>query len=203
MISPFAKLGGLACLVLMIGAGQAAAASEDAAARGAGYTAADAPLGAATELRIDLRGQVAPRCELTSRPVFGSNIDLNRGGESQSAFAIDCNTPFHLRVRSGHGGLTAANPAIGTAVHIPYELSVDVGTDRGVHALGWCRSEQLAEGGEAGCTYGSGAGWSSGEDTAINRQGRLRLRWKGQKEAETPALGRYQDIIVIELEVRS
>ena len=63
--------------------------------------------------------------------------------------------------------------------------------------------DQLTEGGAGGCVYGAGEGWSSGDDTAINRRGALRLRWDGQAKADTPALGRYNDTIVIELEVRS
>ena len=200
----FAILTGVAVLALM-GSGQAMAASpaEDPTAMGTGYTAADAPLGSATELRIDLRGEVAPRCELTSRPAFNTNFDVNRRGDLQSAFGIDCNAPFNLRVRSDHGGLSSDDPAIGTVALVPYELSIDVGTDAGLRALGWCASDQLTEGGAGGCVYGAGEGWSSGDDTAINRRGALRLRWDGQAKADTPALGRYNDTIVIELEVRS
>ena len=92
----------LHCITALIGGvGCAAAASAgemSVAALGAGYTAHDAPLGLATELRIDLRGEVAARCRMAAAPMLGQQLDFNRQGQAQASFGLDCNAPFQLRV---------------------------------------------------------------------------------------------------------
>lgn len=194
-------------LLLLLGGigGAAAAAAGEAgvAALGAGYTAYDAPLGLATELRIDLRGEVPARCRMAAPPMLAQQLDFNRQGQAQANFGLDCNAPFQLRVHSGEGSFAADETREGIASHIPYELSVDVDTDAGRHALGWCRADQLSDQAPGGCVFGTGAGWSSGDDTAIDRTGTMKLRWNGPGEAEAPALGRYRDTIIVELSVRS
>jgi hypothetical protein len=198
-----------ACALLLLCGGASGALAAPAlmgntSAMGAGYTAHDAPLGAPTELRIDLRGQVPARCKLASPPVLAQKLDFNRTGDAEARFGLDCNTPFNLRVRSGDGGFASQDFYEGVARSIPYELSVDVDTDAGLNALGWCRSDQLVDDANGGdCTFGMGAGWSSGDNTAIDRTGMMRLRWKAPGVSEKPALGRYRDTIVIELTVRS
>jgi hypothetical protein len=185
------------------GAGVASAADPDAAALGSGYTANDAPLGAPTELRIELQGTVSPRCRMTSAPALAERPDLSREGELQAQFGLDCNTPFLLRVRSGEGGFSAETPREGVMHVVPYEIAVAVDTDAGTNALGWCGADQLAAPQGGSCAFGSGEGWSSGEATAINRTGTMRLRWAAPREADALPLGRYRDTIVVELAVRS
>jgi hypothetical protein len=195
----------LALLLLLGGIGGAATASAaepDASALGSGYTASDAPLGAPTELRIDLRGTVAPRCRMTSAPTLARQPDLTREGEMQAQFGLDCNTPFRLRVHSGEGGFSAQDPHDGNARLIPYEIAVAVDTDSGANALGWCGADQLADQGGS-CAFGSHDGWSSGDATAINRTGTVQLRWAAPQQASALPPGRYRDTIVVELAVRS
>ncbi len=184
------------------GAGAASAAGSDAAALGSGYTANDAPLGAPTELRIDVRGEVSPRCRMASPPTLAERPDLTRAGEMRARFGLDCNTPFTLRVRSGEGGFSAEQPREGVVRVIPYEIAVAIDTDSGTNALGWCGADQLSE--QSGsCAFGSGEGWSSGDATAINRTGTMQLRWAAPRETDALPLGRYRDTIVVELAVRS
>jgi hypothetical protein len=194
-----------ATLLLLLGgiggAATASAAEPDAAALGSGYTAGDAPLGAPTELRIELSGTVAPRCRMTSAPALAGQPDLTRQGEMRAQFGIDCNTPFRLRVRSGEGGFSAQDPHDGAARLIPYEIAVAVDTDSGTNALGWCGADQLANQGGS-CAFGRD-GWSSGDATAINRSGMVQLRWAAPGTAGTLPLGRYRDTIVVELAVRA
>jgi hypothetical protein len=196
---------GSALLFLLGGIGSATAASAaepDAAVLGTGYTAGDAPLGAPTELRIELSGTVAPRCRMTSAPALAGQPDLTHRGEMRAQFGIDCNTPFRLRVRSGEGGFSAQDRHDGNARLIPYEIAVAVDTDSGANALGWCAADQLAD--QSGsCAFGSREGWSSGDATAINRSGAVQLRWAAPREAGALPLGRYRDTIVVELAVRS
>lgn len=204
--SPTALRHSLALLLLCGWVGSAVAAPptvRDISALGAGYTAHDAPLGAPTDLRIDLRGQVTPRCKLASPPVLAQKLDFNRSGDAEARFGLDCNTPFNLRVRSGEGGFASQDIREGVAHSIPYELSVDLETDGGLNALGWCRSDQLVEGAGGACAFGTGEGWSSGDDVAIDRMGTMRLRWTAPGVGEEPVLGRYRDTIVIDLAVRS
>ncbi|RYF93602.1 MAG: hypothetical protein EON95_08300 [Caulobacteraceae bacterium] len=185
------------------GAASAATISaSDLAEMGPGYSAADAPLGAPVELAIDLKGRVAARCNLTAPPTGLSSMALLRDGEDRSAFNIDCNTPFTLRVRSGNGGLASVEQSIGTALLMPYEMAVSVNTDSGRQDLGWCQSSELS-GAASGCAYApaaAGGGWSSGQATAIRQKGDLRIRWR---DSGAPLFGAYQDTIIIELEVRS
>ena len=196
-----------ACALLLLCGGAsgalAAPALVDVSALGAGYTSHDAPLGGPTELRIDLRGQIAPRCRLASPPALTQKLDFTRTGDAEAPFGLDCNTPFNLRVRSGEGGFASQDIQQGIARSVPYEISVDVDTDTGANALGWCRSDQLMDGHDGDCTFGTGAGWSSGDDTAIDRTGTMRLRWKAPGASDEPLRGRYRDTIVIELTVRS
>src|SRR6218665_3268504 len=192
-----------ACALLLLlggigGAGVASAAEPDAGALGSGYTASDAPLGAPTDLRIELSGTVSPRCRMTSAPTLAERPDLTRQGEVQAQFGLDCNTPFNLRVRSGHGGFAAEEArGGGTGAVVPYELAVEVGTDVGENALGWCGAEQLTQPNGGSCAFGPGGGWASGDATAINRGGTMRLRWPAPSTNLLPA-GRYRDALVVE-----
>ena len=195
LLLPLGGIGG--------GAGVASAAEPDARALGGGYTADDAPLGAPTELRIDLRGAVAPRCRLTSAPSVSEHPDLTREGEVQANFGLDCNTPFTLRVRSGEGGFAAEQAHGGAVRKVPYEISVALDTDAGANALGWCGADQLSASQAGACAFGTGGSWSSGDATAINRAGTMRLRWKAPGETGILPAGRYGDTIVVELAVRS
>ena len=195
-----------ACALLLllggIGGATGASAAGPESGLGSGYTANDAPLGAPTELRIEVRGEVAPRCRMASPPTLAERPDLTRAGEIRAQFGLDCNTPFNLRVRSGEGGLSAERPSEGIARVIPYEIAVAVDTDSGLSTLGWCGADQLAEPG-GNCAFGSGEGWSSGDATAINRTGTMHLRWAAPRAAGGLPPGRYRDTIVIELAVRS
>ncbi|HEX7694646.1 MAG TPA: hypothetical protein VF409_09160, partial [Sphingomonas sp.] len=149
----------------IMGAGAAAtawASDEGVAAFGPGYSATGAPVGAPTELQIDLRGEVRARCRMTSPPALPGRLDFNHSGVTRSRFALDCNAPFSFSVRSGHGGFASRGSAEGVAPLIPYEIAVDVDTDSGMNALGWCRSGQLADSNEAQCAFGP-QGWSSGD----------------------------------------
>lgn len=195
-----------AALLLLGGIGTATAAyagENDVAALGSGYTATDAPLGAPTDLRIELRGQVTARCQMASPPNLSERPDLTEAGEMQAQFGLDCNTPFTLRVRSGEGGFSAEAPREGVTQSIPYEIAVAVDTDAGMNALGWCGADQLSDQNSGSCAFGSGGGWSSGDATAINRTGTMRLRWDGPGDAGTLPLGRYRDTVIVELSVRS
>lgn len=201
-------IGALAATTLLAGAGAASAETIGAgntAALGSGYTATDAPLGSPTELRIDLKGRVTARCELVTPPAPIGRLPLDRAGESQAAFAIDCNAPFILRVRSGEGGFASVDPTPGIETLMPYQVSVAVGTDAGRQDLGWCDAAALTNTAAAGCVFSPAAasrGWSSGDATAIDQTGALRLRWE-EKTSGAPLLGAYRDTIIIELEVRS
>lgn len=178
--------------------------ARDLGETGAGYTASDAPLGAPTELRIDLIGRVEAHCELTPPTPVGG-LTFGSAGEIRGAFAIDCNTPFNLRVRSDGGAFVLLDAAPGSAAHVPYRVSLTLETDAGHRDLGWCDAAALTLTSSGVCPYGAGSigqGWSSGDDTAIGKTGSLRLRWDEPQPGETVA-GRYGDIIVIELEVRS
>lgn len=196
-----------ALLFLLSGIGSAATASAGelgVAALGSGYTSADAPLGAPSELRIDLKGEVSARCRMASPPMLAADrLDFNRHGDATALFGLDCNAPFLLRVRSGEGGFVADHSLEGVARRIPYEISVDVDTDAGMNALGWCRADQLSDQQGSGCAFGGGQGWSSGDATAIDRSGKMNLRWKAPGANEDPALGRYRDTITVELAVRA
>jgi len=184
--------------------GAAGAEPLNTAAPGTGYSAADAPLGAPTELRIDLRGQVAARCEVVP-PTGMGRIRLSDAGRVSGAFGIDCNTPFILRIKSANGGLTAIQPLPGIAARTDYALGVEVGTSEGPRTLGWCASIDLAPDAGGSCAFSATAplgGWSSGAAVAIRQSGEIHMRWDGQDSA-TPRLGAYQDNIVIEVEIRS
>ena len=193
-------------MLVAAGAVSAEPSGADALAMGAGYTAFDAPLGSPTELRIDLKGRVAARCDLTTPPSPMDNMAVAQAGEAHSDFAIDCNAPFILRIVSGSGGFANTQASPGIAPLKPYQLSVALGTDEGRQDLGWCQASDLSANAAAtGCAYSPGSatgGWSSGEATAIDQTGSLRLRWD-DKTTDAPMLGEYRDTIVIELEVRS
>ena len=199
-------IGALAATGLLAVAGVAVAEPSDLLANGAGYTASDAPLGSPTELRIDLKGRVEARCDLTAPPAPMDNMALDHAGEVRSDFDIDCNAPFILRVVSGAGGFANRHATPGIETLKPYQMSVAVGTDEGRQDLGWCEASDLAANAAGdGCAYSAGSaagGWSSGEATAIDQTGALRLRWD-DKTTGAPLLGDYRDTIVIELEVRS
>ena len=183
----------------------APALAGDVSSAGAGYTAADAPLGAPTELRIDLRGHVQARCEVVTAPQPFEGLVLRNPGRAESGFAIDCNAPFLMRVRSQGGGFLNPAPTPGIEPRLPYEIAVELNTDQGRQDLGWCDSRALGQALSGACPYAAsapGGGWSSGDAVAIDQTGRLSVRWR-QNESERPLLGAYDDVIVIELEVRS
>lgn len=199
-------IGAFSATTVLAGAGVAfAEPAAHVGAVGAGYTSLDAPLGAPSELRIDLKGRVEARCDLVAPPVLGGVLSVQRAGQAEAGFKIDCNTPFILRVRSAEGGFASINPTPGIEPLAPYELSVAVNTDEGLQDLGWCAAAALTAEVQSGCGYAPGAagrGWSSGDATAINQTGSVRLRWNETTNG-APLLGDYRDTIVIELEVRS
>jgi len=187
-----------------LGAVEATSAAEvSVPALGAGYTAHDAPLGDPTELRIDLRGEVPARCRLASPPVLGRQLNFNRAGDVEARFGLDCNTPFSLRVRSGEGAFVTEDPREGVAPRIAYDVAIAIDTDAGLNPLGWCGADQLTDQPQGACVFGAGDGWSSGDATAIDRTGTMRLRWNAPGEGDEPVLGRYRDTIVVELAVRA
>lgn len=196
-----------ALLLLLGGTGGAAAAwagEVGTAALGAGYSEADVLLGAPTELRITLKGEIAARCRMASPPALvAGQLDFNRSGDATAKFGLDCNAPFEMRVKSSAGAFVAEQGIGSVARQIPYQLSVDVDTDSGRSALGWCESFQLSDHHGSGCAFGAGGGWSSGGATAINRSGTMNLRWEVAGESDTPAPGYYRDTIVVELAVRA
>lgn len=206
MSHSFASLiGALAATTLLAGAGMASAETPNAASLGGGYSATDAPLGAPTELRIDLTGHVAARCDLVAPPVLSNDLNLSKAGRTEASFSIDCNAPFTLRVRSSAGGFANETATPGIATLAPYELSIAVRTDDGVRELDWCDADALTDDAVGGCEYAPNAasgGWSSGDATAIDKTGSVRLRWNDQSEG-APLLGQYRDNIIIQLEVRS
>ncbi len=199
-------IGAFAATTVLAGAGVAfAEPAAHVGAVGAGYTSLDAPLGAPSELRIDLKGRVEARCDLVAPPVLGGVLSMQRAGEALAGFKIDCNAPFLLRVRSAEGGFASVNPTPGVETLAPYQLSVAVRTDEGLQDLGWCDAAALTDSAKSVCGYAPGAaggGWSSGDATAINQTGAVRLRWQDNADG-APLLGDYRDTIVIELEVRS
>jgi hypothetical protein len=199
-------IGALAATTVLAGAGVAfAEPAANVGAVGAGYTSMDAPLGSSTELRIDLKGRVEARCDLVAPPMLGGVLSMQRAGQAEAGFKIDCNAPFILRVRSAEGGFASINPTPGIETLAPYQVSVAVRTDQGLQDLGWCDAAALTESATTGCGYAPAAaarGWSSGDATAINQTGSVRLRWD-QSTDGSPRLGDYRDTIVIELEVRS
>lgn len=199
-------IGALAATTVLAGAGVVfAEPAAHVGAVGSGYTSIDAPLGASSELRIDLKGRVAARCDLVAPPMFGGVLSVQRAGQTEAGFKIDCNAPFIMRVRSAEGGFASVNPTPGIQPLAPYELSVAVHTDEGRQDLGWCAAAALTADVASACGYAPGAaggGWSSGEATAINQTGSVRLRWNEPANG-APLLGDYRDTIVIELEVRS
>lgn len=194
LIIPFAGI---------VGAAPAWASDADIAATiGPGYSAAGATLGAPTELQIQLRGEVHARCRMTAPPSLSGRIDFNRAGNAQSRFGLDCNAPFLLSITSGHGGFASQSSLEGVAPVIRYEMAVDVDTDSGMNALGWCQSAQLTDDAGTQCAFGP-QGWSSGDATAINRTASLSVRWNAPTEHDAPVLGQYRDTIVVNVAVRS
>ncbi len=189
-------------LVGIVSAAPALASDASIAAIGTGYSATDTVLGAPTELQIDLRGEVHARCRMTAPPVFSDRIDFNHGGDSHARFGLDCNAPFLLSVRSGHGGFSSQVRLEGVAALIPYEVAVNVDTDSGMNALGWCPSAQLADDAGTQCAFGA-QGWSSGDATAINRTASLNVRWRAPLEGAAPAFGEYRDTIIVDVAVQS
>lgn len=183
----------------------AMAAQPVAASDFSEHAPGEAPLGAPVELRIDMCGQVPARCEVTTQPRPITNMRLAQPGQDASDFSLDCNTPFVLRVRADHGAFVNPDPVRGTASAVPYEVAVTVGTDRGPADLGWCDAAHLVDAsGDNGCVFApasTGRGWSSGEATAMDQRGVMRLRW-GRNVGGEPLYGRYRDVVIIEVEVK-
>ena len=205
MSRPFATLIGAYAAMTVLACAGAAAAEQPGLALGAGYTSIDAPLGAPTQLKVDLQGRVQSRCELVAPLADLSGMDMNSGGSVQGAFAIDCNTPFILRVRSERGGFATDAAIPGVELLAPYQVGVQLGTDSGNQNLGWCDAASLAPEGSGSCDYSAtspAGGWSSGEAVAIDQTGEIRLRWD-RPAAGQARFGNYNDTITIELEVRS
>ena len=204
MIRPLASLIGAYVLsAACMSAGVVVAEGVSGASVETGYTTLDAPLGAPVELRIDLVGTIASRCDLTSSDLVLDRVDLMQAGEMRAGFRLDCNAPFTLRVRSREGAFVNSAPAPGIRASADYELAVDVTTDGGRRDLGWCDAADLVGGASGSCVFApQGGGWSSGEDTAIDKVGTVRLRWTDENRS-APLFGDYRDTITIELKARA
>lgn len=192
-------IGAFAATTALVCAGQAVADP----AYGDGYTAHDAPLGAPAAVEIELTGQVAARCELSAASARMSGLRLDGDGEATGNFSIDCNAPFNLRVQSENGGLASLDRPAGVQHLMPYKVSVDVGTDRGLQNLGWCDAAAIGDEPVGACGFGQApGGWSSGDAVAIGQTGSLKLQWD-RPQGDVVRLGDYSDVITITLEVRT
>jgi hypothetical protein len=147
-------------------------------------------------VRFELRGHVVPRCSLSGMP---NAIDLGKinagAGETRRdlAFHLDCNAPFTYALSSSTAAMRQdGDPQGARAKEIPYRASLTILTDSGSRLKLVCDGREIAAS-EARCQG------SSGQDTAIGRDGMLSINWTA---VDTPLPeGLYTAPIHLELSV--
>lgn len=164
---------------------------------------ADTPGG--DTLTVDLSAAIAQRCGIApsgSSSLSGASLD--RAESHAFDFAIDCNTPFAIGVRSSSGGLSlAASGTLDTAgdgfsTLKPYSVALELQTDNGPMSGGKCGSAALTAAGSC-AFYGasSGEGLGSGQRTAIRRTGSMTIAWSAGEDEARRAAGTYRDTLTI------
>lgn len=125
---------------------------------------ADLPPANATEqFRLQIFGQISPRCSLnqsTRRLSLGDVLDRNTGGTRETSgrleFEIDCNSAFAWRLRSGAGALaivdgpTTSSDAFRT--EIEYRATLDLTRAGGGRRACDSREMSFERGGRLACS---------------------------------------------------
>lgn len=128
------------------------------------------------QVQIELRGNIAPRCDLTgaaSSLDLGTLPETGAQGQKQLQFELSCNAPFTYQLSSEHGVMrheSASADASGFTTEFPYRAVLTILTDSGSTLNLDCASSQLGE--PAGACAGA-----SGEDTAIGKDAALTVSW--------------------------
>ncbi|NJR20261.1 MAG: hypothetical protein HC777_01400 [Hyphomonadaceae bacterium] len=181
--------------------------------------------GSAATVQYDVELNVAPRCGWASGGQPAARVDLGSldiAGSKDVPFALDCNTPFVIRVSSLNGGLVNdGTSSIDFPTSFTDLVNYDLRMRLGVRRLNGdtdtrtrdCNSAQvwqlvLA----ANCDFGGtaiGEGWSSNNAVAnANDPGlpasRLRLSWSERtRGAPTRVAGSYSDVLTVSVEAQS
>ena len=158
-------------------------------------------------LTIDVKARIDEQCGIVaSGPTSNNGADLSVATTVNYGFTLNCNTPFKIGVSSEHGGLrltTAASDAVadnGFSVEKPYDVRLRVRTDGEAMQPDDCSSEALVDR-TGDCAFfgrNPGQGLSSGQRTAINREGTLRVSWPAESNGGPRRVaGLYQDTLTV------
>lgn len=121
------------------------------------------PANAGEQFRLQIFGQISPRCSLnqaTRRISLGDVLDRQTGGtratSGRLAFEIDCNGAFAWRLRSGAGALAMVEgPASASDVfrtEIEYRATIDLTRAGGGRRACDSREMTYEHGGRAACS---------------------------------------------------
>lgn len=149
---------------------------------------------------VELKGEIPVACGFAAGATPPRQTDIGLSDTATIPFAIDCNVPVRLQVRSRHGALrreggallSAASRSVGFTDEIPYTAVVSIDMDHGERSSS-CSSAQLQSG--IGC--------------AVARQGlttsrpvfgaAARIELTTRAKADRLVAGPYRDILEIEV----
>lgn len=189
----------LAVAILMLGAGFSDARASEL----------DTGLPRDVAIEIDVTGSIPVRCGSAQPQNFPVEPgDLNRAGSMEFVFDLDCNAPFVVGVTSANGAFVGGqDDGSGFAFRKTYSVGLSVDTDAGELTTPTCLSSALALAAPVGdCAFRGvvpGEGLSSGEATAIRRNGRLTVDWTAGGDGRRLASGRFQDTLTVTFGART
>lgn len=165
----------------------------------------------ADHIAIDVTATIAERCGIARGPATLASAalpDLETAQTLGFDFQLDCNTPFAIAVSSSNGAMVLDDPTragpvgrteTGFSNRKAYSVALALETDDAPIATRPCDAADLVAAGSACPFYGTvaGQGLSSGRRTAIRRNGRVIVGWRGGDDGIRRAAGTYQDTLTI------
>jgi hypothetical protein len=130
----------------------------------------------ASQVQIEVTGNVVAACSNNSTVQQVDVGDLNKSGTLSVTFAVDCNTPFRYTMQSLHGALRLSNAspnAPAESVQVPYNVQVHIPLTLGGAIDDSCDSTSIRQG-VTTCTF-----TDSGQKVAIGQQATTKVSWNG------------------------
>lgn len=152
--------------------------------------------GLTPRLEVELAGRVTPHCVLgdLADMHFG---DISQGGKvGESRFALDCNVPFQITLKSSNGGLANTEAPRGQGPYaglLPYSVQLDVPVR--------APQQRLVQASFTSRQMTGGSTLSSGDGIASDG-GKLRVEL-GTPTGAGLLAGQYREVIELQLAPRT
>jgi len=149
-------------------------------------------------VKIEVRGEIAPRCSNSGASFTFDLKDMSKAGSSGFSFQIDCNAPFIYALESENGAFVAEGGAqmspAGFTSTVPYTVYTRLPLTGGRTIDDSCASASLKKGAQP-CPFST-----SGDAISIRQIGEVKVSWPQTRLRLLP--GAYSDRLTIDISIR-